>query len=481
MNIQLSLSPLADVKCDALVIPVFEGTLPKTLHPWIAELESSGEFSGKPGELSIIPRPDGLKAKRLVLGGAGKEEKLTAFEERAVFGAPIRSLKSKGIKTIALSVGSGHIAVAAEACLAADWEADQHKSKREGGRSLDTVILVAEGGDPSLEVALQKGVAIGEGLNLARDLANQPGNLLPPRVLAERAKAMADANGLECEILDETRMRELGFGSLLGVAQGSAEPPVLIALRYRPADPISGAHLALIGKGVTFDTGGISIKPSEGMEKMKYDMSGGAAVIGAMQAIARLKPSLTVTAFVPSVENMVGSRAQRPGDIVKSHSGKTVEVLNTDAEGRLILIDAITYAKQQGCTHMVDAATLTGAIAVALGTVRAGAFTNDQALLDRVLMSAKAQGEKMWAMPMDDEYKEMLKSPFADMPNISGGRYGGAITAAKFLEEWTEGTPWVHLDIANVAWLDDGKPHLAKGPSGFGLRTFVDLACRWSA
>jgi leucyl aminopeptidase len=480
MNIQLSVSPLAEIACDALVIPVFEGELQKNLHPWVAELESSGEFSGKLGELAIIPRPDGFQAKRLVLSGAGKQAKLTAFDERAVFGAPVRALKAKGMKTAAISTGAAHVCVAAEAALTASWEPDEHKSKKEGAKAIETLILAAPGGDPSLEAALQKGVTIGEAQNLARDLANQPGNLLPPRVLAERARAMAEANGIECEILEEARLRELGFGSLLGVAQGSAEPPVLIVLRYRPESPLAGAHLALIGKGVTFDTGGISIKPSEGMEKMKYDMSGGAAVIGAMQAIARLKPALTVTAFVPSVENMPGSKAQRPGDIVRSLAGKTVEVLNTDAEGRLILIDAMTYARKQGCTHLVDAATLTGAIAVALGPVRAGAFTNDQPLLDRVLSAAKAQGEKLWAMPMDDDYKEMLKSPFADMPNISGGRYGGAITAAKFLEEWTEGTPWVHLDIANVAWLDDGKPHLAKGPSGFGVRTFVDLACCWS-
>lgn len=479
MNIQLSFAPLAEIECDALVIPVYEGQLPKAMHPWIAELESSGEFSGKPGELSIIPQPQGMRAKRLVLSGAGKEEKLTAFEERNVFGAPVRALKAKGLKTVAISTGASHVTVAAEAALTATWEPDQHKSKKDDAKAIETVILAAPGADASLETALRKGIVIGRAQNLARDLANQPGNLLPPRILAERAKAMADANGLACEILDEPRMREMGFGSLLGVAQGSAEPPVLIVLRYRPASPVPDAHLALIGKGVTFDTGGISIKPSEGMEKMKYDMSGGAAVIGAMQAIAQLKPALTVTGFIPSVENMPGSKAQRPGDIVTSLAGKTVEVLNTDAEGRLILIDAMTYARRQGCTHMVDAATLTGAIAVALGPVRAGAFANDQPLLDRVLASAKAQGEKMWPMPMDDEYKEMLKSPYADMPNISGGRYGGAVTAAKFLEEWTEGTPWVHLDIANVAWLDDGKPHLAKGPSGFGVRTFVDLACRW--
>ena len=269
------------------------------------------------------------------------------------------------------------------------------------------------------------------------------------------------------------------MGSLLGVAQGSAEPPALIVVRYRPAvAPKSTDHLGLVGKGVTFDTGGVSIKPAEGMEKMKYDMAGGAAVLGAMRAIAQLKPSIPVTAFVPAVENMVGSRAQRPGDIVTSLDGKTVEVLNTDAEGRLILIDAITYAIRQGCTHLVDAATLTGAIVVALGHVNIGAFTNNEELLGRVMAAARAEGEKMWHMPLDDDYKELLKSAFADLANI-GGRYGGAISAAWFLKEFAEDTPWVHLDIAGTAWLDDAKPYMAKGPSGVCVRTFTRLALGW--
>ena len=214
------------------------------------------------------------------------------------------------------------------------------------------------------------------------------------------------------------------------------------------------------------------------MEKMKYDMAGGAAVLGAMRAIAHLKPSIAVTALVPAVENMVGSRAQRPGDIVTSLAGKTIEVLNTDAEGRLILIDAITYAKRLGCTHLVDAATLTGAIVVALGHVHIGAFTNNQAMLDRVMAAARAEGEKMWQMPLDDEYKELLKSAFADLGNI-GGRYGGAISAAWFIREFAEDTPWVHLDIAGTAWLDDAKPYMAKGPTGVCVRTFADLALAW--
>jgi leucyl aminopeptidase len=270
------------------------------------------------------------------------------------------------------------------------------------------------------------------------------------------------------------------MGALLGVAQGSPLPPFLIVLRYQPAQAKGTDHLALVGKGVTFDTGGISIKPSESMEKMKYDMAGAAAVIGAMQAIAKLKPAIAVSAFIPTVENAVGGKAQRPGDIVTTMSGKTVEVLNTDAEGRLILADALTYARRQNVTHIVDAATLTGAIAIALGHYNVGVFTNQQAFLDRLLAASRAAGEKMWPLPMDDEYKEYLKSSFADLPNI-GGRYGGSITAAWFLKEFADPTPWVHLDIASTAWLDDAKPWMAKGPSGVAVRTFVELASKWSS
>ena len=289
---------------------------------------------------------------------------------------------------------------------------------------------------------------------------------------------MATEAGLSFEVLDQDRMRQLGMGALLGVAQGSADPPALIVMRYTPEKATSNDHLGLVGKGVTFDTGGISIKPSEGMEKMKYDMAGGAAVIGAMQAIARLKPAVAVTGIVPAVENMPGGRAQRPGDIVTSFSGKTIEVLNTDAEGRLILADAITYAKQLGCTHLVDTATLTGAIVVALGHTSSGVYTNDDNLLERWMAAAKEAGEKMWHMPLDDDYRDQLKTVYADIQNI-GTRWGGACTAAAFLKEFVEDTPWVHVDVAGTAWLDDAKPSLAKGPTGIPLGSFVNLAMNW--
>jgi leucyl aminopeptidase len=327
--------------------------------------------------------------------------------------------------------------------------------------------------------AIDHGRLIAECQNFTRTLANEPANLLTPTLLAERAQAMAAEQGLECEILNQDRMRQLGMGALLGVAQGSAEPPALIIVRYKPAtEPTTKDHLGLIGKGVTFDTGGVSIKPAEGMEKMRYDMAGGAAVLGAMRAIAKLKPSIPVTAFVPAVENMVGSRAQRPGDIVTTLAGKTVEVLNTDAEGRLILIDTLTYAQRLGCTHLVDAATLTGAIVIALGSVNVGAFTNNDPFLNKLMSAAKQEGEKFWQLPLDDEYKEQLKSSFADLPNI-GGRPAGSITAALFLRDFVGDTPWIHLDIAGTAWLDDAKPYLAKGASGVGVRTFVKLAQSW--
>jgi len=317
-----------------------------------------------------------------------------------------------------------------------------------------------------------------ESQNFARDLGNEPSNVLNPTALASRARLMATQTGLEVEILDEDRMRQLGMGSLLGVAQGSIQPPVLIILRHNPTNAKPGVHLGLIGKGVTFDSGGISIKPAEGMEKMRYDMCGAAGVLGAMRAIALRQAPVRVTALIPAVENMISGKAQRPGDIVRSLSGKTVEVLNTDAEGRLILNDAITYAQRLGCTHLVDAATLTGSVVVALGHVYTGGYTNNQELFDRVQAAARRQGEKIWQMPLEEEYKEQLKSAHADLANI-GTRWGGSITAAWFLREFADPTPWVHLDIAGTAWLDDAKPWAAKGPTGVCVRTLADLAENW--
>ncbi len=485
MDIKLEPKKLGEVDSDALVIVGFDGTPPQVaVADQIKELYDSGEFSGKSLEITILHRPAGLKAKRLVLGGGGKREKFDAAELRKLTGAVVRSLKSKGVRSITLALdetfgSDDFVASAAEGAVLADLENDRYKTdpKKNEKQVASFAVLVDQ--KAGSQAALDRGRILAEAQNFTRDLANEPANVLTPTLLAKRASEMAAEFGLECEVLDQDRMRQLGMGALLGVAQGSAEPPALIVIRYKPANaPKSKDHLGLIGKGVTFDTGGISIKPSDGMEKMRYDMAGGAAVLGAMRAIAQIKPSIPVTALVPTVENMPGSKAQRPGDIVTSLSGKTVEVLNTDAEGRLILIDALTYAQTLGCTHLVDAATLTGAVVVALGNVNIGAFTNNELFLSKLLAAAKAEGEKTWQLPMDEEYKELLKSSFADLHNI-GGRSGGSITAAWFIRDFVGETPWIHLDIAGTAWLDDAKPFMAKGATGVGLRTFVRLAESW--
>jgi leucyl aminopeptidase len=264
------------------------------------------------------------------------------------------------------------------------------------------------------------------------------------------------------------------MGAFWGVAQGSDEPPALIVLRYEPAGAVDKIHLGLVGKGITFDTGGISIKPADGMEKMKYDMAGGATMIGVMRAIAMLKPKVKVTAIVLATENMPSGKAQKPGDVQIAMSGKSIEIINTDAEGRLVLADGLCYARQLGCTHIVDAATLTGAVVVALGYVNAGIFSSDDQMYDRFTQANKQAGEKMWRLPLDDEYKEIIKSYIADIVN-SGGRWGGAISAAMFLKEFAEDTPWVHLDIAGTAWMEDAKPWIAKGPSGIAVRSLIGL------
>jgi leucyl aminopeptidase len=484
MTTKLEFQAVEAVECDALVVVAFEGQKGGRFAALVDELYESKEFSGKLLEVALLHRPAGLQARRLLLIGGGKADKFNAATLRKTAGTALRHLKPKSSRNIAMLLDSGfsgpeHVAAAVEGAILGDFEPDALKSDKKDVKTVDQFTVVIPGGDAGLEAARRRGEILAESQNLTRELVNEPANRMTPTILAARARAMAQEQGLDCEILDQDRMKQLGMGSLLGVAMGSAEPPAMILLRYRPAgEAAQNVHLGLVGKGVTFDSGGLSIKPADGMEKMKYDMAGGAAMIGAMRAIAQLKPAIPVTAVIPAVENMTGSRAQRPGDIVTSLSGKTIEVLNTDAEGRLILADALTYARRLGCTHLVDAATLTGAIVVALGHIYVGLFASNDILRERVMSAAEAEGEKMWQMPLDEDYKDYLKSAFADLPNI-GGRWGGAITAATFLKEFADETPWVHLDIAGTAWLDDAKPFLAKGPSGVGVRTFVRLATGW--
>jgi leucyl aminopeptidase len=480
MQTSFERKPLEQVEAGALIVPVFEGR--KEERFGAGDLLEAGEIAGKPLELLLLHHVAGVAATRVLLAGAGKAEKFDPAEMRKLAGAAVRHLKSKAVKSIAMALDPEHASAdfasaAVEGAILGEYEPDRYKTDDGEKKSVDRFTVVAAGED--LEDAVTRGRIVAEAQNFARALVNEPANLLTPNKVAEAARSMASEYGLECQVLDSERMELLGMGALLGVARGSAEPPALVVIRYRPREGKSTSHLGLVGKGVTFDSGGISIKPADGMEKMKYDMAGGAAMLGAMRAIAQLKPAIAVTAFIPCVENMPGSRAQRPGDIVTAMSGKTIEVINTDAEGRLILADALTYARKQGCTHLVDAATLTGAVVVALGHLNVGLFSNDDGMRERVLGAAKSAGERMWPMPLEDDYKDYLKSAFADLANV-GGRWGGAITAAMFLKEFAEDTPWVHLDIAGTAWLDESKPFLAKGPTGLPVRTLVQLAMGWA-
>ena len=444
-----------------------------------SEMAERGEFRGKYQSAAVIHRPPGVRAERVLLAGCGPPGKVTLSRWRDCAGSAWRRLRTTGAKSVAVLVPYGAdadtgVQAVAEGIVLANYEPDLHKRSDRKESSLESVVISAPDGS---QAALDRAVATAEAQNRARELVNEPGNLLPPDMLAKRACELAEAAGLECEVLDGDEMRSLGMGALLGVAQGSAHAPVMVVLRYRPdGTPAEGcAHLGLVGKAVTFDTGGISLKPGADMHLMKHDMAGGAAMIGAMLAIAAVRPNIAVTAVIPSVENMPGGAAQRPGDIVSSMSGKTVEVLNTDAEGRLILADAIAYAKKQGCTHLVDAATLTGAIVVALGMSYTGLFGNEEGWRGRVLEASKTAGEKMWPMPLGEEYTALLESPVADLANI-GPRWGGAVTAAAFLEQFAGDTPWVHLDIAGTAWYEKQLPHAPVGPSGVGVPTLVELA-----
>jgi leucyl aminopeptidase len=445
----------------------------------VADVIASGEVSGKLFEATLLHRPAKVKAKRLLLLGGGKVKDFTSSELRKLAGVAVRFLKPKGIRSLAFTAPEG---IAAEEAVKAivggafvgDFDPDTYRSDRKD-QAVDAVTVVARGDQARLQRALDEARVVGESQNLTRDLANEPSNRMTPTILAERARKMAQEVGLKCEVYGADKIKELKMGAFWGVAQGSDEPPALIVLRYEPADAPATPVLGLVGKGITFDTGGISIKPADGMEKMKYDMAGGAAMIGAMRAIAQIKPKVKVISVICATENMPSGKAQKPGDVQIAMSGKSIEIINTDAEGRLVLADGLCYARQLGCTHLVDAATLTGAVVVALGYVNAGVFANNDEMYERFRQALEKSGEKFWRLPLDEEYKESIRSSIADIIN-SGGRWGGAVTAAMFLKEFAEDTPWIHLDIAGTAWMEEQKPWIAKGPSGIAVRSLVEFA-----
>ncbi len=496
MEIKVDTRAFAKIEADALVTYAFEQEKPvegilaqldAATGGALGKLAASGELTGKMLETTLLYYPAGLAAQRLLVLGAGKKGKFGTFELRRLAGAAVRALKSRQVKSVAFLAreddrGAAAAQAIVEGMILANFDSDKYKTDKKPGNEIISASLAGwdESARADADLGLSRGRVIAESQNFARELGNEPSNRLTPRMLADRAAAMAREAGLSVNVLDEAKIAELKMGALLSVAQGSAEPPRMIIITYTPPTVKEGAPvLGLIGKAITFDTGGISIKPASDMEKMKYDMCGGAAMIGVMRAIAALKPQCKVIAVIPSSENMPGGRAQKPGDVQFSMAGKSIEVINTDAEGRLVLADGITYAKQLGCTHLVDAATLTGAVVVALSNVNSGVFGSDQPFTDQLLASAKAAGEKMWPLPLDDDYREMIKSGIADMQNVGSGKGGGATVGAMFLKEFTGDTPWIHLDIAGTAWQDDVKPWNAKGATGVAVRTLVDLAMKF--
>ena len=497
MKTTISLSTPAELETESLVAVVLDhaeaasqekdrkpqlkvATSDAAVQAATADLLASGELTGKPFETNLLHKPAGMKAKRLLLVSAGSAKKFTSYDLRRVAGAAVRALKSRGIRSFAFVApagipAEGVVRAIVEGAHVGNFDPDYYRSDRKD-QKIDALTILTSGNTDKavLEKAAAEGQIVGESQNFTRDLVNEPSNRMTPTILGERAKKMSAEVGLKCEVYGADKIKELKMGAFWSVAQGSDEPPALIVMKYEPAGAPEKPVLGLVGKGVTFDTGGISIKPADGMEKMKYDMAGGATMIGVMRAIALLKPKIKVIGIVCATENMPSGKAQKPGDVQIAMSGKSIEIINTDAEGRLVLADGLYYARQLGCTNLVDAATLTGAVVVALGYNNAGIFANDDDMYERFHAANAKAGEKMWRMPLDDEYKEQIRSSIADIVN-SGGRWGGAITAAMFLKEFAEDTPWIHLDIAGTAWMEDQKPWIAKGPSGIALRSLVEF------
>jgi leucyl aminopeptidase len=500
MEVRAEFEKFYDVEADALVVTIYEGEradegalkeLDDLTGGVLKEILGTDEMRGKQGDMAYIHQPGKIKARRLLLVGGGKREDFSFDTVRRVSGTAARFLRSKGARSMAILRRSqldleGSAQSAVEGALLALFEPDMYKTENKEERRIEELILVAaqSGAEQALASGVERGRVIAEAVNMARELSNEPSSTLTPSELAERARETAERFGLDIDVLDEARMKELGMGALLGVARGSDEPAKLIILRHMPDESeLMGNDadvIAIVGKGITFDSGGISIKPAEGMEKMKYDMSGAAATLAAMQAIAQLKPHVNVIGVMPTTENMPSGRAYKPGDVLRSMSGKTIEVINTDAEGRLILADAISYARKLGATKIIDLATLTGAVSIALGTVNVAVMGNNQEFVDEIRQSATEVGEKFWQLPMDRDYRDMIKSEIADIKN-SAGRYAGTITAGWFLREFAEDVPWAHLDIAGTAWANDQKPYMAKGPTGVAVRTLINYVCNHAA
>jgi leucyl aminopeptidase len=454
----LSLGGAATEKCDALIVLVPESFKPGkgVLDQIVGDARKAGDLETKPGKLLQLYRASGVSAPRVVLAGAGDA---AAAQVRSAVGAAVGALKAGPAKRVCICFAAPASGEAVRAAVLAAAEASYvyttTKSKADGRKLQKIVIGVAEAA--SVKTLFTQAVGTVAGIELAKEWGNRPPNHATPTLLANAAKALP---GVKCEVLGPKEVARLGMGSFMAVAQGSEEPLRFIVLKYE-GGPKAQAPTVLVGKGITFDTGGISIKPAPEMDEMKFDMCGAASVLGVFRALGELKPAINVVGLIPSCENMPDGRALKPGDVVTSMSGQTIEVLNTDAEGRLILCDALTYAERFKPRAVVDIATLTGACVIALGGVRSGLFSTDDALAQGLHAAGEAALDPCWRMPLDDDYAEGLKSNFADVANVAG-RAGGAITAAKFLQRFAAKFPWAHLDIAGTAW----KSGAAKGATG---------------
>lgn len=491
MEIKAIAGDITKIETGTIIVNCFEddkqleggaAAVDTALNGVISQLIKQGDIKGKLNEVTLLHSSGKLLTGRVTVSGLGKKAELTPDKVRGAVGETCRYLRQKGIDRIASGIqGAGingikmedAVQVITEGAILGLYAFRKHITKKENSYTEVKEYAIIGREETTISAAITRGKIIAEAVNWARDMVNEPSNFMTPADMAETTRKIAADYGLKIEVLEKPQIEELGMGALLGVAKGSQQPPRFIILNYqgRPSDEVD---MALVGKGVTFDSGGIDIKPYEGMHEMKGDMAGGASVLAALMAIARLKPDINITALVPATENMPSGTAQKPGDIVTTMNGKTIEILNTDAEGRLILADALSYANKIEAKTIIDVATLTGACRAALGTICTGAFTNNQELATKLIATGNEVGEHIWQFPMFEEYNEQLKSDIADIKNI-GGKYAGAINAAKFLAEFINSTPWVHLDIAGTSETDKDKGYQVKGATGVPVRTLVNL------
>ena len=495
MKLNVVAGDIAQQDVDAVVVNLFEGVtspggatgaVDKAMGGAISALIADGEIKGKSGEMTLIHTLGSITPKRVLVAGLGSADSFTLDGVRSVSAEAARRLNGIGVQSAATIVHGAGIAgldaqasaqALAEGVVLGMYRFDKYKADASDASLNEiTVVEFDESKLDELESGMNVGRIIGEGVNRCRDMANEPANNMTPSEMAEQALEVSQAHGVEIEVIERSQMKELGMGALLAVAQASEEPPKFIILRYNGDPQNTENNIGLLGKGITFDSGGLDIKNAVGMATMKGDMAGGASVIGAMQAIAQLKPKINVTVIVPAAENMVSGAALRPGDVIRAMNGKTIEIDNTDAEGRLVLADAMSYARSVGLNRLVDVATLTGAMGIALGDKCMGAFGNDDKFTQQVVSAGNAVGERAWPLPMYDEYKAQYRSDIADIKN-TGGRGAGAITGALIIGEFNDGAPWVHLDIAGVARTGSVKGANIKGATGAPVRTLVRLVC----